>query len=237
MTPRRLLNFTLGILVLLTLVCVGGAIAAVQPESRETATKAMQNGNWKDAYEAFSKRALDPKDDPIEVSFDLTNALSCLQQLGRHDEIDAFREKVIAAQAQNWHLLFTAAQSFQNIESYGFIVAGQFFRGGHRGNDGKQVSCVQRDRVRSLQLFEQASKLIVNANANEKSTVHYFWASFADSLLNSRAGGGSWQFQFLTDLTKLPDYEDMSRYYGRGRFGWGGGYDYGSGQGAPVDEA
>jgi uncharacterized protein YfaS (alpha-2-macroglobulin family) len=236
MIPRRLLHVTLALLVVLTLACLGAAVAATQPESRASAGKALKNGNWKDAYDMLSKLALDPQDDPARVTEDFNSAIACLQRLGRVNEVDAFREKVIVAHAKNWRLLWTAAQSYQTVEWYGFMIAGQFERGGHRGGDGKQVSAMQRDRVRSLQLFEQAAKQL--AESKDKVAADHFWASFADTLMNTRQGGGAWQLQFLSDLTKLPDYDEMEQFYGRGRRGgFGGGFVSDSAQGAPVDEA
>ena len=226
----RAFRFAIYSLVAVSVTCFSLAVAATQPENRATATKAMQDGNWKDAYEIFAKLATDPEDDPMQVSADLNNAIACLQRLGRVDEADDLREKTIAAHKDNWRLLFTAAQSFQNVENYGFIVAGKFYRGGHRGNDGRQVSAVERDRVRSLQLMEQAAKRLLDEDGqNNPAEIAQFWFHFADMLMNTRYGGGAWQLQSLTDLTKLPDYDDMSAYYGY-RHGYGGG------QGAPVDE-
>jgi hypothetical protein len=104
---------------------------------RKAAEKAQKAGNFKDAYDSFSKLALDPQDGAGEVSGDLANAVACLPQLARDDEIDDFVEKVIAAHAGNWRLLQTAAQTYQDINHQGFIVAGKFYRGGRHGNDGK----------------------------------------------------------------------------------------------------
>ena len=72
--------------------------AADQPVSqaqRDEFQKAFAGGNYKVAYEGFRKLALDPKDDPARVGGDLQTAISALQQLGRTDEIDEFREAVI----------------------------------------------------------------------------------------------------------------------------------------------
>ena len=101
---------------------------------RKAAEKAQKAGNFKDAYDSFSKLALEPDDDAGEVSGDLTNAVACLPQLARDDEIDDFVEKVITAHAGNWRLLETAAQTYQDINHQGFIVAGKFYRGGRHGN-------------------------------------------------------------------------------------------------------
>ena len=69
-------------------------------------------GNYKDAYEGYRALALDPRTDPNRVGSDLQQAVTCLAQLGRVDEIDDFREAVIAVHKDNWRLLQAAAESY-----------------------------------------------------------------------------------------------------------------------------
>src|SRR4029079_6252689 len=121
--------------------------------------KAMESGNWRDAYEGFSKLALDPDVDAKAVGDDLTRAVQCLQNLGRSNEIDELRERVIALHGKNWRLLRAAAETFYTNEHYGFMVAGKFERGNHRGG-GKAVGAVERDRVRAMQLMTAATPLL-----------------------------------------------------------------------------
>jgi uncharacterized protein YfaS (alpha-2-macroglobulin family) len=192
-----------------------------QQEVRQKAMKAHQDGNWKDAYESLRKLALDPTDDSDKVSQDLNTAIHCLQQLGRVDEIDEFREGVISAHGKNWRLLETAATSYTNVQHDGYIVAGQFYRGHKHGGKGKYVNAFQRDRVRSLQLMQQA--LEMTEKETDKLALSKFHLHFAELILN---GGGyyePWRLQYLTDLKQLPDY-DEGYYYGRG-----------GDKGAPVD--
>ena len=118
-----------GPLVLMA-VAAAGLLDAKQPVSREQCDKLAQQGNFKDAYAGYRALALDPKDDPMLVGRDLHQAISCLVNLGRTDEIDAFREAVIEVHKDNWRLLEAAAQSYLNTqEHYGIIVAGKFVRG------------------------------------------------------------------------------------------------------------
>src|SRR5437667_154723 len=141
--------------VLLGFVVAGAWLGAAAPpsnqEQRDALMKTYQAGNWKDAYDGVRKLALDPNDDKTKVGDDLTTALTCLQRLGRSDEIDAFREGVVAAHQDNWRLLQTAAQTYFHTEHHGFIVAGKFYRGNKRGG-GRYVNTMQRDRARALQL-------------------------------------------------------------------------------------
>src|SRR5262249_46639092 len=126
-----------------------------EPTRRESLMKSFKAGNFNTAYKGLRQLALDPKDDPKLVGQDLTTAIACLQQLGRSDEIDEFREAVIAVHKDNWRLLQTAAQTYAATEHFGYIVAGKFYRGYKRGG-GRFVGTPQRDRVRALQLMQQA---------------------------------------------------------------------------------
>ena len=192
------------------------------PPDREAAAKMMKDGNWKDAYEGFSRLALDPADDPLKVGEDLTNAVNCLQSLSRQNEMDAFREKVIAAHRANWRLLQAAAQTYLNVDHQGFIIAGVFERGGHRGG-GTYANSYERDRVRALQLMREARKP-AEKDVN-KADVGAFYVNLASMLMGQRGYYEAWRLQYLTDLAALPDYDE-------GYYGWYGG----SGpRGTPVD--
>jgi hypothetical protein len=186
---------------------------------RQKAAKAQQEGNFKDAYESFRKLALDRDNDPKRVGDDLNAAIACLQRLARFNEIDALREAAIDTHKDNWRLLWTAAQSYMHVEHFGFMIAGQFERGQHRGG-GKVVNSVERDRIRALQLMQQA---LPKAKEDDvRGDVGHFLLSLSDMLLNHRGYSEAWRLQYLSDLTALPDYDD----------GWGYHRET---PGAPVD--
>jgi uncharacterized protein YfaS (alpha-2-macroglobulin family) len=193
--------------------------APTQKERRDALLRAQQQGNFRDAYDGLRKLALDPADDPAQVGSDLTHALTCLQQLGRDEEIDDFREGVIEAHKGNWRLLDTAARTLQDNQHYGYIVAGKFSRGFRRGG-GRYVSAFHRDRARALQLMQQALPLARDDKV--RPDVAAFHLHFAEVLLNGAGYYEAWRLQSLTDLAQLPDYDE----------GWGYGD---TGRGAPVD--
>ena len=222
MTRNRILG-VFAILTALSLPWVLGAeekAPATRPADPAKADKQMKAGNYKDAYEIFSALALDPAAEVKKVGDYLTKAVQCLRNLNRADETDEFREKVIAVHAGNWRLLWSAAQGYAGDEHYGYIVAGKFCRGYHRGQ-GRWVGSYERDRVRALQLLEQAAAKSVGEP--EKAEVGRFWFDFAQSLLGNRGYQEAWRLQYLSDLAVLPDYDE-------------GGYYGGSGRGAPVAE-
>src|SRR5262245_46820731 len=214
----------MGALVLLVGVTGAWLMAAnkAQDQTRTSATKAHQAGNYKDAYETLRKLALDPDDDPMKVGSDLELAVTCLRNLGRVDEVDDFREAVIAAHPKNWRLLKAAANSYAGVDHYGYIVAGKFYRGYKRGG-GRWVNTFERDRTRALQLMQLALPLA--EKDGDKKAAADFHLDFARLLLQGAGWHEPWRLQYLTDLGTLPDYEDGYRYY------------YGQNtRGAPVDE-
>ena len=218
MTRARILSVAIGFVVAAAMISV--AAQQVKLPERNEVRKLMKDGNYKEAYEGFAKLALDPKDDPVQVAEDLNNSVQCLRSLGRHKEIDAFLEDVIDTHADNWRLLMRAAQIYMDIEHHGVMIAGEFERGGHRGG-GKQVNSFERDRVRGLQLLEQARAKVAGDNLHDVS--QFYW-HVASGLLANRGFNESWRLQYLTDLKTLPDY-DEGYYYGY----------RGDGRGAPVN--
>ena len=224
---------SLGLIAVTGLAAVSYWLAAEEPKpkagGRAVAQKLMQDGNFNDAYLIFRQAALDPKTEPNLVGEDLSRAVDCLANLGRIDEVNELLEGSIAAQPKNWRLLRSAAQNYQRIEHFGFIIAGNFERGGRRGQ-GKHVSAWDRDRVRCLQLLEQAIELAKNDPARQE--VGRMCLEFANVLQQgSMFGADSWKLQVLTDLTQLPDYEDAPQW------GWWGHRGGDGPKGAPVDEA
>jgi uncharacterized protein YfaS (alpha-2-macroglobulin family) len=192
----------------------------VPQSQRQGLLMAHKNGNYRDAYNGLRQLALDPTTDRLQVGQDLTVAIDCLRRLGRADEIDDFREAVIAAHPKNWRLLETAARSYADGEHFGFIVAGKFYRGQHRGG-GRYVGTFERDRTRALQLMQRA--LDVTRDQTDKPALAAFHLRFATMLLSVGGQQDAWRLQYLTDLGQLPDYQEG--YY------WPGG----STRGAPVD--
>jgi alpha-2-macroglobulin len=214
-------------IILLIAICCGAVamVPAADTPNRTQARKLFTDGNYKEAYEVFSRMALDAKADPKTVGGDLNMAVRSLQSLNRRSEIDAFREKVIKVHAKNWRLLQTAANSYLHATHYGYIISGEYHRGHHRGG-GNYVNSYERDRVRALQLMVQAIPL--TKNDSDHQAVGSFYLVLADMMMGQRGYAGAWRLQYKTDLTKLPDYE-KGYYYGYGRYG-------SSSRGAPVDK-
>ncbi|OGV56499.1 MAG: hypothetical protein A2X45_03215 [Lentisphaerae bacterium GWF2_50_93] len=205
-------------------VLLSGVLQAAEDAGKPARDKALtlyNQGNYKDSYDLYSKLALGDEKVPSLAGEDLSMALNCLRNLNRQNEFDSFIENVIANNFSNWMLLVKAAEQYMYVDHYGFMVSGKFERGQHRGG-GKYMNAMERDRIRGLQLYLQAMPLVQKVDtAYEKRN---FYESFARTILQGRGYNDSWQMQFLSDLTQLPDYEEG--YYG---------YN-GQTKGAPVDE-
>jgi uncharacterized protein YfaS (alpha-2-macroglobulin family) len=202
--------------LVLSLTFAGWAGAGL-PEDRAAAEKLLRDGNFKEAHEAYAKlTTMKRTDAPHLVGEDLRNGASCLQRLGEEQRLDEFIETAVTAQQDNWQLLETAANLYRGINHSGFIVGGEFQRGGHRGG-GEWANCYERDRVRSLQLLRDAERLV--RAIPDRAAAARFYRNYAQSYLLSQA----WRMQTLTDIDTLPDIES-------------GGYrDDGARNGAPVD--
>jgi alpha-2-macroglobulin len=211
-----LIGMALSTFVLSGLINLSHADEQNLKNSRTRAEKASQNGNYKDAFELYEKLVLDQDNDPKLVAGDLEQAINCLRNLDRINEIDDLRERAVSVQKNNWRLLSRAASSYYNEDHNGYIIAGKFERGYRRGGNSQYVNSYMRDRIRALQLMTQAMASIqVNADKNEAAD---FYLQFAGMLMGTSGYDESWRLQYLSDLSQLPDYDDGYYYTRSGRF-------------------
>jgi uncharacterized protein YfaS (alpha-2-macroglobulin family) len=214
---------TIGLIIILALATASGSWAEPTEHERirKQALQAYKEGNWQDAYQLYRQLCLETDNDPKLIGNDLFQAWQCLRNLNRLNELDAFREALIDKHFDNWRLLQAAAGSYSQNNHWGFMVAGKFHRGQHRGG-GRYVNAIQRDRVRALQLLNRALELTAVESARHE--VAAFYLEFARTIIQYSGFQQAWRLQYLTDLSALPDYEP------------GHGYAYGgSAQGAPAD--
>ncbi len=200
----KLKNFIFLIAAVSLLAASAGAEEAAHLQIRRQAQKAYTSGNWQEAFDLYRRLSLEMQNDPKKVGNDFTRAWQCLRQLNRLNELDAFRENVIVRHADNWRLMQDAARSYSQNNHGGYMVAGEFHRGHHRGG-GKYVNAIARDRIRALQLMQQSM-----GPAEEdpsKSEAAQFYLQFAGFIQQQRGANQAWRLQYLTDLTRLPDYE------------------------------
>ncbi|MGI9430333.1 MAG: MG2 domain-containing protein [Bythopirellula sp.] len=216
---------------LLTLFGIGlsavfllGVLSAAEnlPESSRV-ERLFKDGNYSDALQQ-AKLLLDSAEPPADESVRVFKlAIQCFQHLNRLHELDEFRETVVKRHGDQWQVLSAVAQSWLHGPYYGYQIAGEFRRGHHRGG-GKVLNATARDRVRALQLYWRALRLLKEqTTAGNSNAVSNLLQQLSHAIMHGNNFAQAWRLQSLTDLDDLPDYEE----------GWG--YHHGQPQGAPVD--
>ncbi|MEY4612684.1 MAG: hypothetical protein RL179_657 [Planctomycetota bacterium] len=179
-------------------------------ESPEKFLKLFNQGNFREAFEGFKKLALAPKADAKQAGNNMNMAIQSLRNLGRNNEVDDFRDSVISIHEGDWRFLQMAAASFLESEHFGFLIAGKFERGYHRGG-GRQVSSYSRDRARAMQLLYKALEQV--RKDKDLKAASLFYLDFADIILRGSSGHESWRLQVLTDFSTLPEYDDSPYWH------------------------
>ena len=179
-------------------------------ESPEKFQKLFNQGNFKEAFEGFKKLALAPKADARQAGNNMNMAIQSLRNLGRNNEVDDFRDSIISIHEGDWRFLQMAADSFLESEHFGFLIAGKFERGYHRGG-GRQVSSYSRDRARAMQLLYKALEQV--RKDKDLKAASLFYLDFADIILRGSSGHESWRLQVLTDFSTLPEYDDSPYWH------------------------
>jgi uncharacterized protein YfaS (alpha-2-macroglobulin family) len=187
---------------------------------RADSQKLMNDGNFKEAFAGFKKLTHNSQTDPTKVLEDFDNALNCMFRLGDLKDFDEFVETAAKEHKNNWRLLQKIAERYLSGQAYGFMVSGKFERGGHRGG-GEPYHSTDRDRIRALQLMEQAMPLVEDEPDNQAAA--QFYNSLANMMMSNRGYQEAWRLQYVSDTSTLPDYEP----------GYPGYRAY---SGAPVDE-
>ncbi|MDO5554862.1 MAG: alpha-2-macroglobulin family protein [Planctomycetia bacterium] len=154
--------------------------------------------------------------------------VQCLTQLNRVPEIDAYLEEIAGRYSDDWLVLQTVAQHYMNLPHEGSLLDGTYVRGDRSGRHSGQdsfVSTADRDRVRALQLYDQAATVVESARRDESLShagLKEFYRSYAEAVRSVP----DWQLQVLTDITTLPDPEPYHQWRLRVQQGRGA---------APVD--
>lgn len=198
----------------------GGQSAIADPAAeRAQAQKLMNEGNFKEAYDKFRNLCLEPTIAGQQAAADLRQAVQCLYNLGRVDEVDELLESTIKTHSEKWRLLETAASLYLEAPHQGFMIAGKYERGGRRGG-GQIANSIERDRIRSMQLLTQAMPLA--QKDDDKPAVSQFFLRLSEQLLANRGIYDAWRLGHLSNIAELPDYDEGYPY----------NRDY---NGAPVD--
>ena len=168
--------------------------------------KLLRDGNYREALDIYEKLVVDPAHKGQEAADDLMAARQCMLELNRIDLWDELAEQSIQAHPKDWRVLHAAAIGYHNNNGNGFMVGGVFSRGWHI-RDGRHVDVTHRDRIRALQLMQQAAPLI--GKDDDPKRVAGFYQDYATVL---RSGGASWRLQMLTDIDHLPAHDDPAPF-------------------------
>lgn len=174
------------------------------PEALARVKKLSEQGNHREAAD-LGKAALARPDATGEILDATTQALG---QLESHDEQEEVIESAVKSHPGNWDVLYHAGRAFEGLPHSGMMLDGRFVRGPIRNWDNRRTTEL-KDRVRSLQLFIAAWKLLpADASADDKKNV----LSSLGRALGTEAWGSSqaWSLLHLTDLSTLPDFDDQS---------------------------
>ncbi|MDD3587016.1 MAG: MG2 domain-containing protein, partial [Thermoguttaceae bacterium] len=162
------------------------------------------DGLYKEVYDYLKEWALNPAADSRAVSEAVRMVCSCMNQLGEIAARDAWFEKILAAHKDK--PLVLCALATQNVnDSNGAMIDDHFVRGVWQG---RCVRSENRDRVWSLQRMVHAVKLLESSDIRQKLTATEL-IRFYHSFLNILEENSPWKLQVLTDLEKVPDYEEM----------------------------
>jgi len=165
----------------------------------------LRDNNCKDAFSLYKKVLLEYKADPQIYS----NAVASLKKARLENEFDSLFTAVAEKYGKNPSMAVALAKSKMRVSDYGYIIAGKFVRGYHRGG-GDRVSCRERDRVEALRLLFDIPK---------SGRDEIFYETLSDVIMWGRRYNQEWKLQYLTDLNKLPDYEKQNYSYGYNAYG------------------
>lgn len=211
------------IFVLLGCFFVAVALAAEAGGLTGEADKKYSQGDYREAFELYKTALLQKKYAGADVASNISKAVDALDILDAENEFDSFIEKVVEVRSDDWRVYKAAAVQYRKIVKHGYIVAGEFSRGDHRGGQGRFVDSSERDRVRALQLLQKAYALTKRGSQTDSQDTKSVLYEMSMIIMLNRYEHNAWKLQHLTDLDQLPDYEDY-------RYG-----DY-SHRGAPVDD-
>jgi alpha-2-macroglobulin len=188
--------------LLLLFTCAQAADLKKPGKSGVTASsmqKQIDQGLFREAADA-GKQALEANQASGEL---LTLTLQALRSLA---DPEAEMEQVINAAVeqtpQRWDILLAAARGYQGFSHTGIQRGDGFRRTGQHSGDGEWVSVQARDRVRALQLCQQAWETMPEPVQPEQMPM---LLAFYEEVL--QAGSSASELLRLTDLQQLPEAE------------------------------
>ncbi len=210
-SDSRYCLFNLMLFVALSLISMH--VEAKDP-STMNAGQHFKEGNWAEALAQYRQELDSAKGTPKH----LQQAISCLQNLNRIDQVDELLGTVVRRHPDSAELHAAVGEAYQRIPEYGAIVAGEFVRGNQRGNN-PIVQVGEIDRIKSINHLLKAIELTKDKEDETNRLLRancYHRISLA--LMENRSYRWSWRLQMLTDLDNLPEpIQGWNSYAGVGK--------------------
>ncbi|MCL2744146.1 MAG: MG2 domain-containing protein, partial [Planctomycetaceae bacterium] len=201
--------------LMLSVIALCSFITGANPSANDggnilaDANKMVAQGLPKDALEKLRPFLLDPKNENSkDIAEGVVLAADCMHRLNKVAEIEEFLEEVLKAHQTDWRVIGGVIKAWERLRgtSYGSIIDNKFQR---RQYSGQQANATEHDRIRILQLYQQALLLASPqddvAATSEVAQLYYDFAGHWNT---------GWKMQILTDIETLPDYETENWYRG-----------------------
>ena len=178
-----------------TMACACCVFGGLQ-EDRQAATKLRNDGNVREAYDAYVKLALNPQNPSKLAVSDFDMAANCLLQLNRVGEFDELLKKVLDLRKDDWRFVSRYHYPMNN----GFVIDGKFTRGWNRGGQAMRID------VRFADMLTQVKLMVKNMPPVTEYDSFDFYMRLGGIFSNSFNAGIYGPKTVLTDLTQEPDY-------------------------------
>ena len=220
------------VFLLILSICLPGKSSAQESEMRDEANELRRRELYAEALEKYLILERSEEEISSEQRWkDFTGMQACMQRLLRCFEIESKLDALLARHPQDAYLHWQAASYILDLPSWGIMQGDKFLRNYQRGT-GRHITVSERDRRKSLFLFEKARLLVEQGQLNDRQKTD-FYLSYAGALLSDRykdlyifnlqqsgevmhmlraLPGLAWRLLLLTDLQEIPAWDEAEAY-------------------------
>jgi alpha-2-macroglobulin len=203
----RISHLLFSISILIGISFVGWSQNVDTKMLRREAARLQAEGNWKDAYQRWEQilRKAEPGNEVIPT--DLSNAVQCLNQLGRQVELDSLLADVVSKHSEDWKLIKEAVKQLAVSTPYGVVSDKKFYRNPQGQQTGQWVQVQEQDRQTSLKWLAAVLPIVEQQPASAETAD--FYLQLANAISRDRRARQAWRLNAKTDIDKVPDYLDF----------------------------